>query len=100
MPLDASPRFVGWFLNSDVAKVQYALGSEGALQLHFNVETSKEVTIPLPPHDEQEAVAAHIDVSLISEDHQAAKVQRSVDLLAEYRSTLIAAAVTGKLELS
>ena len=53
----ASSRFLGWFLNSDAAKVQYAMGSEGALQLHFNVETSKEVAVAVPPIEEQEVIA-------------------------------------------
>jgi type I restriction enzyme S subunit len=95
-PRNASSRFLGWFLNSDAAKVQYALGSEGALQLHFNVETSKEVAISLPPREEQDEIATFIDEGLEFEDGRAAKVQKSVDLLFEYRAALITSAVTGQ----
>lgn len=96
-PSGASSRFVGWFLNSDAAKVQYAMGSEGALQLHFNVETSKEVVISLPPPEEQSAIAEYIDQGLEYEKDRAAKVERSVELLQEYRAALVTSAVTGKI---
>ena len=93
----ASSRFLGWFLNSDTAKVQYAMGSEGALQLHFNVETSKEVAVAVPPIEEQEAIAEYIDRGHEYENERAAKVERSVELLEEFRATLITSAVTGQL---
>ena len=96
-PRGASSRFVGWFLNSHAAKVQYAIGSEGALQLHFNVETSKQVTIAVPPHKEQTAIADYIDRRLACENLRVAKVERSVELLEEYRAALITAAITGQI---
>ena len=97
-PQNASSRFLGWFLNSDAAKVQYALGSEGALQLHFNVETSKEVSVAVPPKEEQAAIADYIDHGLEQQNDRAIKVEQSVKLLEEYRSALITSAVTGQIE--
>lgn len=73
------------------------MGSEGALQLHFNVETSKEVVISLPPPEEQSAIAEYIDQGLEYEKDRAAKVERSVELLQEYRAALVTSAVTGKI---
>lgn len=97
-PLNADPRYLGWFLNSDVAAVQYTLGSEGALQQHFNVETSKATLICLPPVEEQRAIAAHIDFELAAHDRQSQLVESSVSQLLEYRSAVITAAVTGQIE--
>ena len=96
-PSHISSRFLGWFLNSDAAKVQYTIGSEGALQLHFNVETSKEVSVAVPPNEEQTAIADYIDRTLEYESDRAVKVDGSVDLLQEYRAALITSAVTGQL---
>lgn len=98
-PRSASSRFLGWFLNSDAARTQYALGSEGALQLHFNVETSKEVLVSLPPVEEQNEIARHIDRAMEYERVRAERVEYSVKLLEEYRGALITAAVTGKLAM-
>ena len=96
-PRNTSSGFLGWFLNSDAAHTQYAIGSEGALQLHFNVETSKELTISLPPPDEQVAIADYVDRGLEEENARASKVEQSVAFLEEYRAALITCAVTGKI---
>jgi type I restriction enzyme S subunit len=96
-PQGASGQYLGWFLNSDIAQTQYSMGAEGALQQHFNVETSKEVIVTLPPFPEQVDIAAYIDRAIAAHDIQADKVQQSIDTLTEYRSALVNAAVTGQI---
>lgn len=97
-PNDADPRYIGWYLNSDIAKTQYEMGSEGALQQHFNVETSKEVVLSLPPLEEQHEISAYIDAAMVAHDRQRGMVEESISKLAEYRSALITSAVTGQIE--
>lgn len=97
-PLIGNPRFLGWYLNSDVAKTQYALGSEGALQSHFNIQTAGELIVALPNPEEQDEIVRQIEVALLSHDKQAEAVTASIERLSEYRSALITAAVTGRLE--
>ncbi|WP_052768858.1 restriction endonuclease subunit S [Aurantiacibacter marinus] len=97
-PTNADARYIGWFLNSDIAKTQYQMGSEGALQQHFNVETSKEVVLSLPPAHEQCEISAYIDAAMIAHDRQRGMVEESVAKLSEYRSALITSAVTGQIE--
>lgn len=97
-PRDDNSRYLGWVLNSDIAKTQYAMGSEGALQQHFNIETAGEVIVPLPPVAEQIEIANHIDATLQIHDRQEAAIKSSVQKLNEYRSAVISAAVTGQIE--
>lgn len=97
-PTNADARYIGWFLNSDISKTQYKMGSEGALQQHFNVETSKEVVLSLPPAHEQREISAYIDAAMIAHDRQRGMVEESVAKLSEYRSALITSAVTGQIE--
>lgn len=91
------PNYLGWFLNSDSAKVQYQLGSEGALQSHFNVQTSKETVITVPPVGEQLEIVERLENALRAHDVVAGKISESVDRLTEYRAALLTAAVTGKI---
>ncbi|WP_434619077.1 restriction endonuclease subunit S [Tabrizicola sp. M-4] len=97
-PVEMLPRFLGWFLNSSVAKVQYQLGSEGALQAHFNVDTSKETLVAVPSVDEQSAIVDHLEASLQAHDEAVTKITSSVEKLTEYRAALVTAAVTGKIK--
>jgi type I restriction enzyme S subunit len=96
-PAEMLPRYLGWFLNSNVAKVQYQLGSEGALQAHFNVETSKETLVVVPSAAEQSEIVDHLEAALNAHDEAVSKITKSVEKLTEYRAALVTAAVTGKI---
>jgi type I restriction enzyme S subunit len=57
------------------------------------------VFLPLPPTDEQQAIVAHIVHETAKLNNVRAATQRTIALLKERRATLIAAAVTGQLEV-
>lgn len=62
-------------------------------------ESLKSVRFPLPPIDEQRAIMAFLDRETSRIDELIAKITQSIDLLREYRTALISAAVTGKIDV-
>jgi len=58
-----------------------------------------EVFLPCPPMAEQEAIVEYIRIETRKIDAMKAATQATIDLLKERRSALIAAAVTGRLDL-
>lgn len=58
-----------------------------------------EVYLPVPPLDEQRAIVAHIARETSKLDAVRAATERTITLLKERRSALIAAAVTGQLDV-
>lgn len=98
-----SPRFVSRFLayvmNSSICHVQYAAGSEGALQQHFNIETAGNLRIALPPLDQQAAIVSFLDAEVGRLDGLTSEAERGIALLKERRAALISAAVTGKIDV-
>ncbi|WAR44724.1 restriction endonuclease subunit S [Methylomonas rapida] len=62
-------------------------------------ETLKEVKVALPPLAEQTAIATYLDRETAKIDRLVAKVETAITRLREYRSTLITAAVTGKIDV-
>lgn len=54
---------------------------------------------PVPPLDEQEAIVAHIAEERTKIDKLVTSTERSITLLKERRSALIAAAVTGQIDI-
>lgn len=92
-------RFLGYVMNSSVCHVQYAAGSEGALQQHFNIETAGNLQIALPPLPEQSAITAFLDVAIGDLDTLTTEAERAIALLKERRAALISAAVTGKIDV-
>jgi type I restriction enzyme S subunit len=58
-----------------------------------------EVFFPVPPINEQRAIAAYITVETAKLDALRAATERTISLLKERRAALIAASVTGKLPI-
>lgn len=59
----------------------------------------KNAPIVRPPVGEQEAIVAHIDHETAKLDTLISKYERELQLLAEYRASLISHAVTGKIDV-
>jgi restriction endonuclease S subunit len=53
----------------------------------------------VPSQDEQRAIAAFLDRETARIDTLITKIQESIDRLKEYRTALISAAVTGKIDV-
>lgn len=92
-------RFLGFVMNSPVCHIQYAEGSEGALQQHFNIETAGNLRIALPPLDEQAEIVAFLNATVGGIDTLTTEAERAIALLKERRAALISAAVTGKIDV-
>jgi type I restriction enzyme S subunit len=68
---------------------------ERAPRIHFS--DFGDMYFPLPPLDEQRAIVAYIAAETGKLDALRAATERTIELLKERRSALIAAAVTGKI---
>lgn len=53
----------------------------------------------MPPESEQEAIVAHIGKVTKRVDSMTIKVESAIDRLTEYRTALITAATTGKIDV-
>ncbi|HRP70442.1 MAG TPA: restriction endonuclease subunit S, partial [Turneriella sp.] len=71
----------------------------GAKMPRVSWEYFSNLPIPLPPLDEQRAIAAYLDRETAKLDTLKAKAQSAIELLREKRSALISAAVTGKIDI-
>ena len=95
-----TPEYQNYLLNTsiflDFARVM-ALPSIN--QANLNPTRYGQLTIPLPPLSEQQAIAAFLDRETGKIDALIAKVETAVENLKEYRTALISAAVTGKIDV-
>jgi type I restriction enzyme S subunit len=62
---------------------------------------SQFVLVPLPivPLDEQAAIANYLNRETVRLDSLVQSIQQAIDKLREYRTALISAAVTGKIDV-
>jgi type I restriction enzyme S subunit len=92
-------QFLSYYMNSALARHQFAAGAEGALQLHFNVETAKDLLVPLPSYDEQRQIATRLRDLHARTDALVGAMLTQIDKLREYRQVLISSAVTGQINV-
>jgi len=79
---------------------EYQAGAFGTSTINqLTVETLNNMEVPLPPIDERQAIAEHISRETAKLDAARAGTERTIALLKERRSALIAAAVTGQLDV-
>jgi type I restriction enzyme, S subunit len=58
----------------------------------------KSLWLPIPPYAEQRAIADYLDRAMGRIDAMVAKVEAAIERLQEYRTAVITAAVTGKID--
>ena len=59
----------------------------------------RSLVVPLPPHPEQAAIASFLECETTNIDALIAKVRQAIDRLKEFRTALVSAAVTGKIDV-
>lgn len=73
--------------------------SAGGGQPNLSQDDLRDIRIPIPSLNEQRAIADFLDRETARIDALIGKVRESVGLLREYRTALISAAVTGKIDV-
>ena len=66
----------------------------------MNFHQVGELTLPLAPKvEEQRQISGYVSLETAKIDALVAKTEKSIELLREYRTALISAAVTGKIDV-
>lgn len=93
------PRFASVYLNSTPSRFQILRATKQVTISGIDADAVKDILLFLPPLEEQRAIVANVDslaakiVKLIS------KIRSNVEMLRGYRSDLISAGVTGKVDV-
>jgi type I restriction enzyme S subunit len=94
------PAYIGYLFKSSVF-IQALRSTTDFIRDGQDLRYSQFVQIPLPavPLNEQAAIASFLERETTRIGSLIAKTQRAVELLREYRTALISAAVTGKIDV-
>jgi len=94
-----APAFLAWALTG-FARALVALSDESAHGTRkLETEVLSRFPLPTPPLQEQCAITDFLDRETAKIDAMAAKVEAAIERLQEYRTALITAAVTGKIDV-
>jgi len=93
--------FLTCYLRTPAARFQYereATGSSGSMQ-NIGQSTLKNLVVVLPSFDEQKTIFQHIRRESAKLDALMQKAESAIARLTEYRTALITAATTGKIDV-
>ncbi|WP_415900842.1 restriction endonuclease subunit S [Neptuniibacter sp. QD48_11] len=93
------PEYLLFYIQSDVAKAQYARDSVGMGVHHLNMPDIEDVRIPIPPLKDQIELISYLKNTSKKFDALTEKASNSIALMKERRTALISAAVTGKIDV-
>ena len=91
-------RFIAYSCNSKYFNVQRTLFARGGIIVHLPAGAVINATIVLPPLPEQQAIADYLDAKTAQIDSIVSQTERSIELLREYRKSVISEAVTKGLD--
>lgn len=97
-PTTHGPYF-SWLMNSKPGASYFEMEGWGTAQTNISVPIVQFMPVPRPPLPEQVVIAAYLDKETAKLDAMLEKVEQAIERLQEYRSALINAAVTGKIDV-
>lgn len=109
-PMAVSQHIIAWLCGPRITpeyllRVFYAMTQElerlcmGSTIRTLGMSDVLELVTALPPVAEQQQITDYLDQALPEADSLLGKVEQSIGLLREYRTALISAAVTGKIDV-
>lgn len=96
---DQNPYFLNYFLQSDAMREQLELLLVGSTFRRINVEDVRNLTIVVPPVDEQLGMVRLIAEMSAPSAQAIEKTRHEIALLQEFRTRLVADVVTGQVDV-
>jgi type I restriction enzyme S subunit len=97
--VNPTTKFVTFWMGELLKAMNLNRYSISAAQPGISVENIKKLKIPVPPLQEQQAIANYLDRETSQIDNLIEKTKQSIEYLKEYRTALISSAVTGKIDV-
>ena len=92
---NTSPKFVSYVAQSDSFVNRVTANSFGVTYPAINTSRLGSLRVPVPPLEEQAAIAEYLDDRIAKIDAATAGTSRLIDLMEQYRKSLIHELVTG-----
>jgi len=97
---DIYNKFLFYTLKTNYVITQFNLSYSGSTINNLSLYTLNNLDIVLPEIEEQENIIEYLDEKLEASDVKISRIKRLIELLNEYRTTIISEVVTGKIKVT
>jgi type I restriction enzyme S subunit len=94
-----NPLFISYLMTTKYIQYQKSLFGRGEIIVHIYSKNIKEIKTPLPPINEQEQIVEYLDTRTKEIEDLVSMEKNKIDLLKEYRQSLISEVITGKIDV-
>jgi len=92
-------KYLHYYIQSHLFQEEARLLERSNTQGNLGIENIKQIRLPIPKIDEQKRIVDYLEDQENKQSILLKRLSTQIDLLKEYRSSLITAAVTGKLNI-
>jgi type I restriction enzyme S subunit len=91
--------FSKYFFRNDIIRIFFVKEMNLVTRASLSQELLKRLPILMPPSAEQQRIASYLENESSAIDLAISRITREIDLIREYKTTLIASAVTGGIDV-
>lgn len=91
--------YLSFLMNSESVVYQKSRDGKGEIVVHIYSKQLREIKFGLPPIEEQEQIVDYLDEQTSKIDCTISNEEKRIELLKEYRQSLISNVVTGKIKV-
>lgn len=88
------------FIQSDRTRSYFEVHSNGITRYGLGKSTTENLSLPFPPLPEQHQIVSYLDEKTSTVDKEIGMEERKIELLKEYRQSMISEVVTGKIKVT
>jgi type I restriction enzyme S subunit len=92
-------RYLFRLFQSKIFSEQFSINANGVTRFGISTYPIKNISILLPPRQEQKNIAEYLDIHTLKIDKTIQKIEEKIKLLEEYKKSLIHHVVTGKIDV-
>lgn len=96
---DINKEFIFLLLQAEYVKEFFQIEYTGSTIKNISLATIKNIPIPLPPREEQKEIIKYIETETSKIDEVINQIQNEIDLIQEYKISLISEVVTGQIDV-
>lgn len=91
--------FLNYYFKSDCSQYQLVMNTKTSTQGGIYINDIKRLTLIVPPLPEQDQIVSYLDEKTGEIDSTIDSERKKIDLLKEYRQSLISSVITGKIKV-
>ncbi|WP_276890482.1 restriction endonuclease subunit S [Helicobacter japonicus] len=90
--------FLSYALNTQGVRFCKLIESKGEIIVHIYASNLRDIKIPLPPLQEQKAIASYLDTQITKIDLAIEKTKQQITYIKEYKTSLINQVICGRIQ--